>query len=273
MVDGQPPSIVPAKRLRAAHFGLALVWSLAAIPLVAWLLHVRDPESAVRTALIAAKWLRRGTVAVGVIAAVALLAYPPFPAWLRLMWHRTKIAFTTDRGPLMRALGELRHFESAARQLEVGRQALQLGDAATAGQHLSRAVELDPSLAAAWYQWGRFLFGQHALAEALDAFTRAESAESGHAFGDALLHAGRCLHLLGKDQQAVGVLREHARRHGGGRRSSYWLAEALLAAGDRDAARAAFAAAAAPAKERLVPEENWFRALARVRLWRLGGRP
>lgn len=262
---------VAAKRRWLAALPLLVVWIVAALPFVQWALFTIDPLLAVRTALVAENGLRHAGLGIGIAAAIALLLYPPFPAWLRLVLHRTKLTFSSDRGPLLRALAELEHFETAQRQLEVGRLAMQLGNVETAAPHLARAVELEPTLAAAQFQLGRFFFGQGALPQALDAFTRAESAESGHAFGEALLYAGRCLHLLGRDHDAVGVLREHARRHGGGRRSHYWLGEALLTIGDRDGARAAFVLAAAPTKERLPAEENWFRALARVRLWRFGG--
>jgi len=262
-----------AKRRLAARLPLLAVWIVAAVPFVQWLVFSADPETTVAASLVAEDWLSLLLTGTGLAVALALLFYPPFPAWCRLVLHRMRLSFSTDRGPLLRALGELQHFETAQRHLEVGRLALQIGQLETAAPHLARAVELDPLLASAQYHWGRFLLGQGALQQALDAFTRAESAESGHAFGDALLLAGRCLHLLGRDRDAAGVLREHARRHGGNRRSQYWLGEALLELDDPDGARAAFVLAAAPAKTRLDAEENWFRALARVRLWRLRSSP
>jgi tetratricopeptide (TPR) repeat protein len=233
--------------------------------------HLSDPELAVWIANGVRRWCGHVLLGAGVVAAVLLAMYPPFPAWLRLCWHRGRLALSTDRGPLLRAQSNLKHFESAQRHLEVGRLALQIGDLSTAVPHLQRAVEMEPSLAAARYQLGRLLFRVGALPQALDAFTRAESADPGHAFGDALLHAGRCLHLMGDDKNSIGVLRAHAQRHGGSRRSSYWLGEALRGAGDREGAAAAFAAAAAPPTQKLTAEENWFRALARVQRWRRGG--
>jgi hypothetical protein len=115
------------------------------------------------------------------------------------------------------------------------------------------------------------LFSQHAWQAAANAFLRAETLDPGHAFGDALLHHGRALHELG-DARALEVLRAHQQRHGGGPRSHLWLADALLRAGERDAGLAALREAAAPPRTRLTAEENWFRALARVRLWGKGGR-
>lgn len=253
---------------RAATFALAAVWIAAAVPVAAWFAARLDPEAAVRAAQVAERWMHRlgvGALGCGVLA---LVIWPPFPAWVRLSFHRVRVALTSNRDPLHRAIGELRHFESAARHLEVGRLALQLGDLQLAAPHLQRAAELDPGLAATHHQIGLLLFRIGALGSALDAFTRAESIDPGHAFGDALLFGGRCYHLLGDERNAVAVLREHQRRHGGGRRAGYWLGEALLGAGDGAAAAVAFADVAAPPLQKLTPEENWFRARARVRTWR-----
>ena len=268
MADEKPSLRATSRGNTAA---IAFVWLLATLPVAAWLVHLRDPELAVHHAIVATRWCGNFALAAAVIAVVLLAMYPPFPAWLRLCWHRGRLALTSDRGPLLRAQSELKHFESAQRHLEVGRLAFQYGDLQTAAPHLQRAVELEPSLAAAQYHLGRLLFRLGALPPALQAFTRAESLDPGHAFGEALLLAGRCLHMLHDDGNAVGVLRAHAQRHGGSRRSSYWLGEALLGAGDREGAAAAFAAAAAPPAQKLTAEENWFRARARVRLWRRGG--
>lgn len=253
---------------RAATFALAAVWIAATVPIAAWFAAQHDPEAAVRATLVAGRWLHRlgvGALGCGVLA---LVIWPPFPAWVRLQFHRARIALTSNRDPLLRAIGELRHFESAARHLEVGRLALQLGDLRLAAPHLQRAVELDPGLAAAHHQIGLLLFRVDLPGEALEAFTRAESIDPGHAFGDALLYGGRCYHLMGDERNAVAVLREHQRRHGGGRRAGYWLGESLLGAGDDAAAAEAFAAVAAAPTQKLTAEENWFRARARVRTWR-----
>ncbi len=262
------PTSIRRRRLGARHLALTLVWLIAAAPPALWLVHAEDPEAAVRVTQIADLWLTRGALGVGVVAAILLLLFPPFPAWVRLLLHRSRLAFASDRGPLLRALGELQHFETAQRHLEAGRLALQLGDLDTAAPHLVRARELEPGLAAAHHQIGLLAFRLGDLKTALDGFTRAESFDPGHAFGDALLFGGRCLYLLGDAKNAAAVLREHDRRHGGGAKSQFWLGEALVAADDRAGAAAAFASAAAPPKQKLTPEENWFRARARVRTWR-----
>ena len=92
-----------------------------------------------------------------------------------------------------------------------------------------------------------------------------------HAFGEAMLLLGRTTFSLGDRAGGLAWLQRHQREHGGNRRSHSWLAEALLAHGDVAGARAALTTAAAPSKQRLTAEENWYRAKAKVALWRLGG--
>lgn len=269
-----PPPVAPVAPRTVGPLtllSLAVVWVTAAVPVLLWVLHQFDPVLAVRCALIGSTWLWRAAYALAALGLGLALLYPPFPAWLRLAAHRTKLAVTSDRGPLLRALGELRHFESASRHLEVGRLALQRGDLAVAAPHLQRAVELDPALASAHHQFALLLFRHGQLAAAVHEFSAAETLDPGHAFGDALLHAGRALHLLGDHGHAVQLLRRHAQQHGGSRRSQLWLGDALAAAGDHEGAAAAFAEAAAPPAQKLTAEENWFRALARVRSWRRRG--
>jgi tetratricopeptide (TPR) repeat protein len=267
-----PP--VPLVRRLVTSLPLAAVWLAALLPVAAWPLHRADPEAVVRLWL-TAKWSLG--LAAAVVAALALTAaalWPPFPAWLRLCWHHARLAVAADRGPLLKALTDLQHFATAPKHLEVGRLALQRGELGLAGPHLVRAVELGPDLAAARYWLGRLLLRAQRVRDALLSFRSAELLDPGHAFGDALLQAGRCCSLLGDHGGAVELLREHAGRHGGNRTSLLWLGDALAAVGERTAARAAWSEAAAPPRERrLTPEEAMSRATARVRLWRHGGRP
>jgi tetratricopeptide (TPR) repeat protein len=273
MAESPVELAIPGRRTSwLALVPLCLVWLAVAVPVALWLVHRRDPELAVRAAQIGDSWLRSGLLGVGAAAFVASLCYPPLPAGLRLLLHRARLALGSDRGPLLRAISELRHFESAQKHLEVGRLALQLGDVNLAGPHLLRAVELDRSLSAAHYQFARLLFRLGQLAAADKAFANAEGLDPGHAFGDAALHRGRCLDLLGNHAGAVQVLQQHAAQHGGNRRSHFWLAEALQASGDREGSLAALHVAAAPKTTPLTAEENWFRARARVALWRQGSR-
>jgi tetratricopeptide (TPR) repeat protein len=250
---------------------LAIVWFAAAWPLVLWLLNLQDPELAVRTSLEARRVATQVLLGTGVGLAVLCLLYPPAPAGIRLLWSRTMLTLTSDRAPLTRALAELKHFESAARHLEVGRLALLRNQLALAEVHLVRALELDGSIAGAHHQMGLLRFRRRQWREATVAFLSALQLDPDHAFGDSLLHAGRGAFLLGDTDAATRMLRDHERRHGGSRKSHFWLADALKASGEHTAARTALRYAAEPSKQRLTAEENWYRARARVRLWGRGG--
>lgn len=266
----QPATIAPPRRTRwLGVLPLAVVWAIALVPPALWLVHLSDPEAAVRTAQVAWLWTGRVLLAAAVCTALALLVWPPAAAGVRLLFARARRLLTSDRAPLQRALGELQHFESASRHLEVGRLALQLDETERAAVHLRRALELDPAIAGAHHQFGLVLLHAGHDEPALGHFLAAEKLDPGHAFGDALLHAGRAAFRLGRHEDAAAMLRAHEQRHGGGRRSHLWLGDALAAIGDRDGARQAWQTAAAPG--RLTAEENWSRAVARVRLWRRGG--
>jgi tetratricopeptide (TPR) repeat protein len=259
------------RRVSLAMLPLILVWGAAAAPFVLFVVHRSDPEAAVRIAVAAKFWGQRALLVLAVLGAVAALLFPPLPAWLRLMFARTKVAWSIDRAPLLNAMAELRHLETAQRHYEVGRLAWLRRDLGIAGPHLQRALELDASLAPAQHLFGLYLLRVGALPPAHAAFTAAETLDPGHAFGDALLYRGRCEDLLGAHERAVATFAAHQQQHGGGRKSRYWYGDALWHHGERDAAGTAFREAAAPAAGRLTAEENWFRALARVRCWRLGG--
>ena len=269
MADAAP---LPARRRIPSGHRLALlcVWLLAAVPPALWFISETDPELAVQIAQRGWSWCVRATIALAGLLLVAALAFPPVPAWIRLRWSEMRLSVTSDRGPLLRALGELQHFESPQRHLEVGRLALLRREFELAARHLHRTIELDPQLAAAHNMFGSCLLRFGKLDVAAVSFARAEELDPGHAFGDAQLHLGRCLHLLGRSRDAATVLQAHGHQHGGGRKSAYWRGQALEAIGDAAGANTAFAAAAAPPTSRLNAEENWFRALARVRAWRRG---
>lgn len=267
-MSGTPPAVRTALR----QLPLAIVWLLAAWPVVLWLVSRSDPVAAVD--LVRHTQSGLWTVACYATGGTLLvcLVFPPAPAWLRRSWHRTWIQLTLDRAPLLRAISELRHFASASRHAEVGRLLRLRGDAAGARQQLELSLGLDRDVASTWHQLGLVLFPLHEWQRAAAAFQAAEQLDPGHAFGDALLYLGRCQHELG-DPAALATLRAHQQRHGGGPRSQVWLADALVRAGEHGGAVACLRAAAAPPKVRLNAEENWFRALARVRLWGKRGAP
>ena len=262
-----PPFLANAAR----QLPLALVWAAALWPVLLWLVHARDPVAAVRLAQGAASaWSAAWPWALGSAIATAAL-YPPAPAFVRRALHRSRQALLLDQQALLLRLADLRQFETAARHLEVGRMLRQARKHEQAIPHLGRAVELDETMAGGWHQLGLALFALHQWPAAARCCERAEALDPGHAFGDALLVLGRCLFMV-KDGRALATLEEHARRHGGGPRSWLWLAEARARAGDSSGAVAALRQAAQNPTVALSPEDGWFRALARVRLWGKGGR-
>lgn len=263
---------VPASRRLLSTLPLLLIWGAALWPLLLWLLTAQDPEAAVRVKQVTGGVVLWTGLTAAAVGAVFALLFPPFPAWIRLLLSRLRVSFASDRGPLLKALAELQHFESATRHLEIGRLALSRSDLQLAATHLSRAVELDDTIAGAHHQLGLLLLRVGQVPAAAAAFERAERLDAGHAFGESLLHLGRCALLLGDAPAAARLLEEHRKRHGGSRKSHYWLGKARQATGEDDAAIEAMRYAAAPAERRLTAEENWFRALARVWLWRWGRR-
>ncbi|MCB9878312.1 MAG: hypothetical protein H6835_12005 [Planctomycetes bacterium] len=266
-----PPLPQPAPRSSmsgASRVMLVVLTVIAAWPLLLQALHASSPELAVRFVVVAQHWGARAGVGLGVAAAIALLLFPPAPAWLRRFVERTRSAWTVDRAPLLRALQELQHFESAQRHYEVARMAWIRSDLGLAGPHAARAVQLDPALPQSWHLLGQVLLRAGDPRQAAIAFHNAGRLEPGHAFGQALLFAARATHLAGDVPAALRLFEQHEHQHGGSNRSHYWYGDALAEAGRRDDAGRQFAAAAAPPPQRLTAEENWFRALARVRCWR-----
>lgn len=257
------------------HLGLGLLWTLAIVPVALWLLHLQSPTAAVATHLWVAQALRTSALAGAVTLAVGLLLFPPLPAGLRLLLASTRKLATGDRSRLARAHADLQQLETAQRHLDYGRLAAQAGQPGVAVQHLRRAVELDAGAIAPRYEIGELLHDQRAYAQALPWLLDVVQRDPGHAFGEALLRLARVTFLCGDHRAALALLQQHERAHGGNRRSQYWLAQALDAVGDRTAARAVLTQAAAPPppRQRLTAEENWYRAWARVALWRHGGAP
>lgn len=255
----------------AARLPLLAVWLLAAWPFLLWLVHRQDPVTAVELAIGAQIGLTWFGIGCGVALALTCLLYPPLPAWLLLagqtLWRR----LGTSEAPLRRALGELASFESAARHLDVARLLFERGMYEPSAMHARRSLELDRGVASAWHLFASCLMHLDRFEDAAQSFANAEQLDPGHAFGEALLRQGRCLHLLQRES-ALELLQQHERRHGGGARSHLWLAEALDRAGDRAAAAAALRIAAAKPPQRTIAEERLARARARVRLWTRGGK-
>jgi tetratricopeptide (TPR) repeat protein len=238
-------------------------------PLLLLAVYAASPLRAVHMQQFAATWsIRAFWTALGA-GLVLALCYPPLPALLRLWAAGLLARLRADRGPLLRAQGELRGFETADRHLEAARAALAVFDPQAALPHLARALELDPALVAARHLLGSALLRLGRPAEARALLVDVVARDPAHAFGDALLLLGRACMLTGDPRAAAELLARHGQQHGGNRRSHFWLAQSLRAIGAGPAARAAFAVAAAPppGRTRLTAEENWFRARARAALW------
>ena len=273
MTDLEPhPTPSRAPLPWATLLPLAILWVCALLPVALFLVSRADPVLAVEVANTLSLWIGRLLLAGGALTVLGLLAYPPFPAWLRRFADRARRSWTVDRAPLLKALQDLEHFETAQKHFEVARIAWLRTDLSTVGPHAARAVELDPRMPQAHHLFGQFLLRVGATAQASRAFAAAEELDPGHAFGDALLMQARALALSGEHEHALARFEQHQAQHGGGHRSNYWRGEALAAAGHAEAAGEAFRAAAADPKRKLPAEENWFRALARVKSWRFGGK-
>lgn len=272
-LSGAPSTVPPmpppkvAVRGRGERLALALVWLLAAVAPALLLVAQTDPEQAVRVVQTGTEIATQLLVWVALLGILAALLVPPIPAWCKLKLAQLRLSLASDRGPLLRALSELKHFASAQRHFEVGRIALARREYSLALPHLHAALELDPRSPASQHHFAMALFAVGYLPQAAQAFANAETLEPGHAFGDALLHMARCADLLDRHEEALAAYELHERRHGGGPKSRYWHALALDGAGRTAEATTVLALVAARPERRLTPEENWFRALARFRMW------
>ncbi len=284
MADGEPTggsnaplteTMLGAPRHRGMRLSLQalpslLLWWLAALPIVLYVGNATDPVEAVRMGRALTAAAPNALLWTAVVALALALLWPPFSASIRLGLARMSEALRTDRGPLLRAIAELRNFESAARHLEAGRAANACRDHRSAIAHLIRAIQMERDLLAAHYQIGVAFCELGALQQATQAMTHVVGLDPTHAFGDALLRLARARQQSGDKIAARDLLVQHQKEHGGNRKSHHWLGLAHLALGDRDAARAALEVAASKANKPRTAEENWHRAKARVLLWRLG---
>ena len=270
---GQSPHEAPVIPLRArlpALIPLGTVWVIALLPVGFYLLHLRNPQAAVSLSTAATELTLQALFVAAAAAIAGFLLYPPLPAWVRRYLDRTRTKWSADRAPMARAISELKHFETAQKHFEIAKLAWIRSDYALVATHAQRSVALDATLPSAQYLLGLISLQTDARPEALAAFSAAEQLDPGHAFGHALLHLAHVQHLLGDQNSSLASFKQYTRAHGSNHRSNYWHGEALLAAGRANEAAKAFQAAAADPKARLTAEENWFRARARVRCWRIG---
>ena len=198
--------------------------------------------------------------------------YPPVIPYLRLRGTRAWRRLGSDRGPLYDGLAKLRHLETHADHLQVGRMARQLGDHKLALEHLGRAFTLDPTHVSGRYQFALLLGDLGRWGDATNLLGSVVDADESHAFGDALLRLGTALFRLHRDSEALTVLRRHQVLFPGNRQVHLLLARVLASLGDLDAARVDLQQAAKPPTQgvALSLEESLARARARVTVLKKG---
>ena len=180
-----------------------------------------------------------------------------------------------DRDQLLSKIAAVRqalgaHPDSAKNYLSLGLALKAIGENESAWKAVSRAAELDPTLADAWYQKGVILADEQKWLDAVESFRKAVEASDVH--GPAHLALGEMWIRLGGFEQAAneleGVLRLNPKHPG----AHYGLGLIHLQQGDLTTAEAEFrraltlqpnsAAAQGSLGETLVREHKWSEAVA-----------
>lgn len=253
-------------------FALSL-WLAAAGVVGIILIGRSDPVGLVRWWASAHELLRAAGLWLLVGGGIALIAYPPALPWLRLRWIRLRQRLSVDQRTLRELEERLRHFETAADHLQLGRMWLRHGVPARALPHLVRAQQLDPEHLGTLDELGRALLHHGHPRHALPALRHVHAAQPEFAFGATAVALGEALLRNDEPHEAASVLERLTRTYPGNRRALWFLAQAKRRTGDASGARDALQRAAAPAEQgtRLSPEDRYFRARARVALWRVRG--
>ena len=252
----------------------ALLWLGALIPPGIYAVQLASPvetvELANRVGAVMARALQIGVLAL----VVAALLYPPFLPWVRLGFRRIRNRMSVDQGSMYRALEELRHLETAANHLVVARTMRNMGGLRGALAHAMRAVQMEPDGVAARFLLGSLLREAGQTQAAVEHLQAVVNKEPDHAFGEARVQLGIAQLQAGKDAEGLSVLEQHRAEFGGSRKTLYLIARARRTLGQSKEAREALLEAVSPGRddERLTPEEELYRARARVGLWRTGGR-
>lgn len=245
------------------------LWLVALWPLVLLVLGLAAPTVAVRAATFASRaagWAAWGTA---VLAAVAVVAYPPFLPALRLRLRRGWRRLGTSDKPVREAYARLAQFDNVNDHFLVGRHLREHGQPAAAVKHLKRAVELDAGHTNARYQLALALRDAGDLQGAVDELERVIAADRGFAAGQPMLDLVEILEGARMHREADIVLQEYRRLHGDTPLALYLHARALAGLGRRDESVALLRRAAQP-PENPRPrslEEDHARARARVALW------
>lgn len=203
---------------------------------------------------------------------VLLVLYPPFLPFLRLRARQTWRRLGTDRGPLYDGIARMRHLETHADRLNVGRMARQMGEIPMAMENLRRAFELEPDHVAGRYQLALLLIDVNDYPDAATLLESVVHDDEKHAFGDALLHLSQTLFRMHRDADALAYIQKHQHLFPGSRQIHLLAARTLAELSRIEEAREQLRAARRPPedKERLSPLEKLARARARVLMLRKG---
>lgn len=251
----------------------ALLWLGALIAPGLYAMHLASPVQAVESSHYAGLLLTRAFYFGCLLLIVGALLYPPFLPSTRLAIRKIRDRLSVDQGPMYRALEELRHLETAANHVVVARNMRNMGNLRAAIGHVVRAVELEPDGIAARFLLGIVLRESGQPQAAAEQLAGVVEREPDHAFGEARVQLGLSLLQAGREADALLVLKKHAEDFGGSRKTRYWMARAHKALGQPEEARQALREAAEPPGEgeRFTPEDQLYRARARVKLWFSGG--
>ena len=242
------------------------LWTVALVVFGGYTLSLVAPIEVATAMRYAGEIVRFALLAALVTFIVAALVWPPFLPSLRLSWRRLKGRLSVDRGPMLEALADLEHFETAPKHLAVARTAHTLGDVRRALPHAVKAVELDPQLLSARYTLGVLLREIGQTPEAVRQLGFVIERDHDRTFPGALIERARALLSLRADGEALVMLERHRQNYGPQRTCSLLRGRALRGLGREDEAKAAFTEAAAPPPEgvNLSAEDALTRAQAKV---------
>ncbi len=252
---------------------VCLLWAAATVPPALYIGSLSAPVDTVLFAAKARTYLIYGASSIVAILTVLLLLYPPFLPFTRLQLAEIKRRLGTDHKPLYDGLYRLRHLETHADHLQVGRAARNLGQLPLALGHLSRAFEMDQTHLAGRYELGRVLCEISQFPPAVQLLETVTQEDEHYGYGDALRLLGQAYARTGALEPAVSTLRRQLALFPDNRQVQLLLAKMLSKLGDSEACIAELRKAARPRSkaEPFGHAEQLARARARVALWR-GGR-
>ncbi len=249
-----------------------LLWSLALLPPLLYLSFQEAPQWTDEGMTLIMVWLQFLMLISLALAALALLIYPPFLPGLRMVFSRMRSRLGTDRGPMYEAQTRLKHLETHADHLLVGKAARELGLLPLSLQHLTRASQLEPQHLGGRFQLSMILVEAGQLLEAAQVLDGVVQEDEQHSYGDALLQLGRVLYKLRANDPAKTYLLRHQALYPGHRQAALILSQILAEASQKEESLEQLRLAAAPKvdNERLSPRDALARGQARLALWKGG---